>query len=101
GRDGGGYCKKIDKSQKKKGATERGRGNPLGSRKVGRKKGGGGGSGRGGKPPAGGPPTRRPIRQVTNSPRTPTAAPISRRVSNSVNGRSLTASAASRSKPPP
>ena len=45
--------------------------------------------------PASGPPMRRPIRQVTNSPRIPTAAPISRRVSNSVNGSTLAASAAS------
>jgi hypothetical protein len=51
--------------------------------------------------PASGPPILRPIRHVINSPRIPTAAPTSRRVSNKVKGRSFAASAASRSKPPP
>ena len=51
--------------------------------------------------PATGPPMRRPVRQTMTSPSSPTSAPASRRVSNTLNGRTFASSAAARSKPPP
>ena len=51
--------------------------------------------------PASGPPTRRPVRQTISSPSNPTIAPVSRRVSNTLNGKIFASSAAARSKPPP